>query len=66
MEFAVGQIEKLGVPWLFTWGNHDRLTDYAHGQTFLAEAKHSLYRGGHSEGNYLELHFPAPASKRAS
>ena len=29
MQFAVEQCEALGVPWAFTWGNHDQLNDYA-------------------------------------
>lgn len=52
MDFAVRQLEALGIPWLFTWGNHDTLDDYAAGHDRIAQAKHSLYRGGPGGGNY--------------
>jgi hypothetical protein len=52
MEFAIGQIESLGVPWLFTWGNHDQLDDYAAGHAYIAAAKGSLYAGGATGGHY--------------
>lgn len=52
MEFAVDKIAALGVPWLFEWGNHDQLDDYAAGHDFLAGAKHALYAGGSTGGNY--------------
>jgi hypothetical protein len=53
MEFAVAQVASLGVPWLFTWGNHDRLDDYSSGHDHIANAPHSLYRGGAAKGNYV-------------
>ena len=53
MEFALEQLGKWGVPWLFTWGNHDRLSDYVAGHDVLHDARHSLYRGGASGGNYV-------------
>ena len=52
MAYAIGQIERLGTPWLFVWGNHDRLDDYAHGHDVLACASNSLYCGGRGAGNY--------------
>jgi hypothetical protein len=52
MEFAIDKITSLGVPWLFEWGNHDQLDDYAAGHDFLSGAKHSLYAGGSTGGNY--------------
>lgn len=52
LEFAVNAMSELGKPWLFTWGNHDLLDDYAEAQAILTEAPHSLYRGGHDGGNY--------------
>jgi len=52
MQWSVEQCESLGVPWLFTWGNHDKLTDYARGHEALTTAKHALYRGGATGGNY--------------
>lgn len=50
--WSLERISGLGIPWLFTWGNHDELDDYAAAQVALTEAKGSLYRGGHSGGNY--------------
>ncbi len=52
MEYSVEKIEALGLPWLFTWGNHDMLDDYELGHDHLTEAKNSLYRGGPGSGNY--------------
>lgn len=52
MEFAVEQIAALGKPWVFVWGNHDQLDDYMSGHEYLANAKHSLYAGGSTGGNY--------------
>lgn len=52
MEFAIDKITALGVPWLFEWGNHDQLDDYAAGHDYLSAAKHSLYAGGATGGNY--------------
>ena len=51
-EFALDQVVSLGKPWLFNWGNHDLLNDYAAAQIRLTEAKNSLYRGGRDGGNY--------------
>lgn len=53
MEFALEHLGRWGIPWLFTWGNHDRLDDYVAGHDALHEARHSLYRGGASGGNYV-------------
>jgi len=62
MHYAVDKITRLGIPWAFTWGNHDELDDYAKGHDFLSDAPHSLYCGGPSSGNYrVELvHEGAP------
>lgn len=63
MEFAIAQVGALGVPWLFTWGNHDMLDDYAAGHDALHDAKHSVYRGGPHAGNYvIEIKDKAGAS----
>ena len=51
-EYSLEKVASLGKPWLFNWGNHDQLDDYATAQSTLTEAKHSLYRGGHDGGNY--------------
>ena len=53
MEFGIDKVVKLGVPWLFTWGNHDVLDDYAAGHAALTNAAGSLYRGGPNCGNYV-------------
>ncbi len=52
LAYSIRQLESLGVPWLFTWGNHDQLTDYVAGHDALRTARHSLYRGGPEGGNY--------------
>lgn len=53
MTFAIEQCDGLGVPWAFTWGNHDQVSDYAVAHGALATAKHSLYGGAKNEGNYV-------------
>jgi len=53
MVYAVEQCGGLGIPWAFTWGNHDQLDDYAMGHKALAEAKNTLYAGMESDGNYV-------------
>ncbi len=53
MQYAVKQGEALGVPWAFTWGNHDQLNDFALGHETLTQAANSLYRGATTDGNYL-------------
>jgi len=58
MRFAIEQVEALGRPWAFSWGNHDTLgdSDYEAGHKALSEAPHALYRGARTDGNYvLEL-----------
>ena len=52
MRWAIEQFEALGVPWAFTWGNHDLVSDFTVAHDALAKANHSLYRGGASDGNY--------------
>lgn len=46
------RVEALGVPWAFCWGNHDIMDDYQAGHDALESARHSLYRGGASHGDY--------------
>lgn len=53
MDYAVSQLESLGVPWAYTWGNHDQMDDFAVGHHRLSEARNSLYAGQDSEGNYV-------------
>ncbi len=52
LQDCLALIESLGRPWLFTWGNHDRLDDYVAGHRALAACPHSLYRGGKNSGCY--------------
>ncbi|MBN9419782.1 hypothetical protein ABS71_02655 [bacterium SCN 62-11] len=52
MQDCLSFIESLGRPWLFTWGNHDRLDDYVAGHRTLTSARNSLYRGGKNSGCY--------------
>lgn len=49
---AIAWLGELGVPWTFSWGNHDQLDDQAKGHDALHEGKNSLYRGGAQAGNY--------------
>lgn len=52
MSECLALIASLGRPWLFTWGNHDRLDDYVAGHRSLTAAAGSLYRGGKAGGCY--------------
>ncbi|GMW00735.1 MAG: hypothetical protein AMXMBFR84_18720 [Candidatus Hydrogenedentota bacterium] len=49
---AVQWLGELGVPWVYTWGNHDQLDDLPKGHDTFHDAKNSLYRGGTQSGNY--------------
>jgi hypothetical protein len=53
LQYSVRQMESLGVPWAFCWGNHDKLDDYAAGDELLTNAKGSLYRGAANDGSYI-------------
>ena len=55
MHFGIEQIAALGIPWVFTWGNHDELDDYPKGHDAFRAAPHSRYRGGSGGGNYAVL-----------
>lgn len=52
MRRAVRRLARLGMPWAFTWGNHDMLADMNAGHKALTTAKDSLYRGAGTGGNY--------------
>lgn len=52
LERASRELSSLGVPWAFTWGNHDELDDYDEGHHLLETAPGSLYRGRRTHGNY--------------
>ncbi len=49
---SIEWISSLGVPFIYVWGNHDQLPDVPKGHDAWHDAKHSLYRGGPSSGNY--------------
>lgn len=53
--YALAAMTGTGRPWLFIWGNHDLLDDYANAQARLTEAPNSLYRGAYTGGNYRVL-----------
>lgn len=54
LHFSVEKVVDLGIPWVFTWGNHDHLDDYDKGHKALAQARHSLYGGtSKNEGHYV-------------
>ncbi|NLN93329.1 MAG: hypothetical protein GX130_08500 [Candidatus Hydrogenedens sp.] len=54
LNFSVEKVGGLGVPWVFTWGNHDKLDDYDLGHKALAAASNSLYGGTlESRGDYI-------------
>ena len=52
-QYAIEQCGELGVPWAFTWGNHDQVGNRAAVEAKLTGAPHALYRGAESGGNYL-------------
>ena len=52
MHWVIGQLESMDIPWAYTWGNHDKLPDYAVGHEAFTQARNSLYRGAKSNGNY--------------
>ncbi len=52
LRYALEQFASLGVPWAFTWGNHDQVSDRARADALLEQAPGSLYRGSASGGNY--------------
>lgn len=53
MRRAIPILEGFGLPWAYTWGNHDQLANMDEGHQTLAEAKNSLYRGAKTNGNYV-------------
>lgn len=52
LETAIGEIEKLGRPFTFTWGNHDLLDDFQYGHDFIKTRKNSLYVGDRTHGDH--------------
>jgi predicted phosphodiesterase len=52
LEHVLPKLSALGVPWVTCWGNHDQLDDYQRGHDALEAARHSLYRGGATHGDY--------------
>lgn len=55
MEYSIEKCSDWGIPWVFTWGNHDQLDDYNVGHKAFSEAKGSFYAGKETEGNYVVL-----------
>lgn len=53
MAYAVEQCNSWGIPWAFTWGNHDQLNDYSVGHKTFQNAPKSLYGGEKTDGNYV-------------
>ena len=53
MSEAISFFDSLKLPWIFVWGNHDKLTDYELGHKLLVESKYGLYGGDKSDGNYI-------------
>lgn len=49
---SIALLGELGVPWVYTWGNHDQLSDIPKGHDAAHDAANSLYRGGPGCGNY--------------
>ncbi|MBX7259654.1 MAG: metallophosphoesterase [Candidatus Hydrogenedentes bacterium] len=52
MQQSIDFCAAFGVPWAFTWGNHDQLPDFSVGHRYITEAKQSLYRGADTNGAY--------------
>jgi 3',5'-cyclic AMP phosphodiesterase CpdA len=52
MHEAIAEFDSWGLPWAYTWGNHDKLDDFSVGHKAFAEGKNSLYRGVETNGNY--------------
>jgi len=51
-QWAVDQIGRLGVPWIFNFGNHDAIQDFSKVYQTLANAPNSLFRGSANYGDY--------------
>jgi Calcineurin-like phosphoesterase len=66
LKFLCGRLSDLGVPWTFTWGNHDLIGDYQEAHDTLEKAKHSLYRGGATHGDHRLEVFAPDGAKDAS
>jgi 3',5'-cyclic AMP phosphodiesterase CpdA len=52
MRYLIPRFEAWGIPWAYTWGNHDLMTDFSVGHKCFGEAKNSLYRGAETNGDY--------------
>ena len=52
LEHVLPKLAALDVPWATCWGNHDQLDDFQRGHDALEAARHSLYRGGATHGDY--------------
>lgn len=52
LEHVLPKLGSLGVPWATCWGNHDDVDDFQAAHDALEGARHSLYRGGATHGDY--------------
>jgi len=51
-QYAVEQISKLGIPWIYNFGNHDLMPDFKKTYDLLTNAPNSLFKGAAHWGNY--------------
>ncbi|HOJ67646.1 MAG TPA: metallophosphoesterase family protein [Candidatus Hydrogenedentes bacterium] len=63
LRYAVEQFATLGVPWAFTWGNHDQVSDRTRANAILRNAPNSLYRGEGEESHY-RIDLVSPSGER--
>jgi len=66
LEFTVERFCRWGVPWTICWGNHDLLDDYQKGHDLLASARHSVYGGAATHGDYRVEVRPAGVPPQAA
>lgn len=52
MQQAMGAVSSLGVPFGYTWGNHDQMDEPQAGHDFIAGLPNSIYRGAATHGDY--------------
>lgn len=52
MSQAMDVVSRLGVPFGFTWGNHDQMDDTQAGHDFVTGLPNSHYRGAATHGDY--------------
>ena len=52
MQRDIAFLGSLGVPWAFTWGNHDYIGDFQEAQEKIAAAPNSVTQIGEASGHY--------------